>query len=414
MASKENPAASADQSATAPANDGATERPSETPSVPVVGIGASAGGLEAFKALLQALPEDTGMAFLLVQHLAPTRESLLSEIMSRETSLPVQEAEDGTWIASNQIYVAPPDCSLALRDGRLKLTRGSSREHGGSQLSGSQRTELPIDFMLRSLADEIGPAAIGVVLSGTASDGTLGLKAIKAAGGMTFAQDEATAQYFGMPGNAIASGAVDFVLPPAGIARELSRIARHPYLLDRSHAQAEDDPGASSEEMKQVFALLRGRTGHDFSYYKHATIKRRLKRRMLLSKLERFRDYLEYLRSEPQEVDALFHDITINVTGFFREPKTFESLRDYILPTLLKDRSPNDTLRIWVPGCSTGEEPYSLAMVLLEALGPQSEIPVQIFGTDIDERAIERARSGVYSSRISSELSQGAPQSVFP
>lgn len=409
-----NPADNAETPTTAPADNDAHE----TPSVPVVGIGASAGGLEAFKALMQALPDDTGMAFLLVQHLAPTRESLLSEIMSRETSLPVQEAEDGTWIASNQVYVAPPDCSLALRAGRLKLTRGSSREHSGSQPSGSQpsgsqHSELPIDFMLRSLADAIGSAAVGVVLSGTASDGTLGLKAIKAAGGMTFAQDEDTAQYFGMPGNAIASGAVDFVLPPAEIARELSRIARHPYLLDRSYAEAEDDPGASTEEMKQVFALLRGRTGHDFSYYKHATIKRRLKRRMLLSKLERFRDYLEYLRSEPQEVDALFHDITINVTGFFREPKTFESLRDHILPTLLKDRSPNDTLRIWVPGCSTGEEPYSLAMVLLEELGPQSEISVQIFGTDIDEQAIERARSGVYPSRISSDLSQGRLNRFF-
>ncbi|MFP4062656.1 MAG: chemotaxis protein CheB [Halochromatium sp.] len=377
--------------------------------MPVVGIGASAGGLEAFKALLQALPEDTGMAFLLVQHLAPTRESLLSEIMARETNLPVQEAEDGAWIAPNHIYVAPPDHSLAVSAERLQLTQGSSRKRAGSD-----HGELPIDFMLRSLADEIGPAAIGVVLSGTASDGTLGLKAIKAAGGMTFAQDEATAQYFGMPGNAIASGAVDFVLPPAEIARELGRIARHPYLLDRSgRIEEEEDPGASTEQMQQVFRLLRARTGHDFSYYKHATIKRRLKRRMLLSKLERFRDYLEYLRTEPSGVDALFHDITINVTGFFRESKTFDALRESVLPALLKGRSANETLRIWVPGCSTGEEPYSLAMVLLEALGSQPSIPVQIFGTDIDEQAIERARSGIYPSRISSEISQGRLNRFF-
>ncbi|WP_201246316.1 chemotaxis protein CheB [Halochromatium salexigens] len=381
----------------------------ETPSAPVVGIGASAGGLEAFKALLQALPEDTGMAFLLVQHLAPTRESLLSEIMARETNLPVREAEDGAWIAPNHIYVAPPDHSLAVRAGRLQLTQGSSREHAGSE-----HGELPIDFMLRSLAEEAGPAAVGVVLSGTASDGTLGLKAIKAAGGMTFAQDEDSAQYFGMPGNAIASGAVDFVLPPAEIARELGRIARHPYLLDRGgRTEGEEDPGASTDQMTQVFRLLRARTGHDFSYYKHATIKRRLKRRMLLSKLDRFRDYLEYLRSEPNEVDALFHDITINVTGFFREQKTFDALRDSVLPTLLKRRSANETLRIWVPGCSTGEEPYSLAMVLLEALGSQPSIPVQIFGTDIDEQAIERARSGIYPSRISGEISQGRLNRFF-
>lgn len=409
MASKEDIAAgnavmpaSAADNAEAPATAPAENDAHETASAPVVGIGASAGGLEAFKALLQALPEDTGMAFLLVQHLAPTRESMLSEIMARETSLQVQEAVDGARIAPNQIYVAPANYSLALRGGELKLTRRSSHE-----LAGRQQGELPIDFMLRSLADEVGPAAIGVVLSGTASDGTLGLKAIKAAGGMAFAQDEASAQYFGMPGNAIASGAVDFVLAPAEIARELSRIARHPYLLDRGgRIEEEEELGASTEQMQQVFRLLRARTGHNFSYYKHATIKRRLKRRMLLSKLERFRDYLEYLRTESREVDALFHDITINVTGFFRESKTFDALRESVLPALLKGRPANETLRIWVPGCSTGEEPYSLAMVLLEALGSQREIPIQIFGTDIDEQAIERARSGIYPGRISSEISQ--------
>ena len=409
MASKEDNAAgnavmpaSAADNAEAPATAPAENDAHETASAPVVGIGASAGGLEAFKALLQALPEDTGMAFLLVQHLAPTRESMLSEIMARETSLQVQEAVDGARIAPNQIYVAPANYSLALRGGELKLTRRSSHE-----LAGRQQGELPIDFMLRSLADEVGPAAIGVVLSGTASDGTLGLKAIKAAGGMAFAQDEASAQYFGMPGNAIASGAVDFVLAPAEIARELSRIARHQYLLDRGgRIEEEEELGASTEQMQQVFRLLRARTGHNFSYYKHATIKRRLKRRMLLSKLERFRDYLEYLRTESREVDALFHDITINVTGFFRESKTFDALRESVLPALLKGRPANETLRIWVPGCSTGEEPYSLAMVLLEALGSQREIPIQIFGTDIDEQAIERARSGIYPGRISSEISQ--------
>jgi two-component system CheB/CheR fusion protein len=371
--------------------------PEDGTAVPIVAVGASAGGLEAFKGLLRHLPTDTGMAFILVQHLDPHRESMLVELLGRQTRMPVLEAGDGMRVESNHVYVIPPDRNLAVLHGELQLLKPISDEG---------HKHLPVDYLLRSLAEEAGPAAIGVILSGTASDGTLGLKAIKASGGVTFAQDEHSAQYYGMPGSAVASGCVDFVLPPAEIARELTRIARHPYLLERGRVGRPELLPGSGEQLTKVFTLLRARTGHDFTYYKQATIKRRIRRRMLLHKLDRLGDYLDYLQANQEEIDALFHDITINVTGFFREPETFEALRDAVLPRLVKGRVADAPLRIWVPGCSTGEETYSLAMVILEHLGTRAtEVPVQIFGTDIDERAVDRARAGVYLERITADVS---------
>jgi len=387
------------------ASERAGEGAGASPPVPIVGVGASAGGLEAFKVLLQHLPADTGMAFVLVQHLDPHRESMLVELLARQTRMPVAEAVDGTSVEPNHVYVIPPDRNLGVLHGELQLLKAST---------GEDHKRLPVDFLFRSLAEDAGPAAIGVILSGTASDGTLGQKAIKAAGGITFAQDEASAQYFGMPGNAIATGSVDFVLPPAEIAEELTRIARHPYLLDpqRGAERGEPLPG-SAGLLNNVFTLLRSRTGRDFTYYKHTTIKRRIKRRMLLHKLAHLRDYVDYLQSNPEELDALFHDITINVTGFFREPEAFEALDHTILPALLDGRPANLPLRIWVPGCSTGEEVYSLAMIILEHLGPRSGQQVQIFGTDIDPQAIDRARTGIYPERINAEVSGTRLQRFF-
>ncbi len=362
----------------------------------MVGVGASAGGLEAFKSLLKHLPVNTGMAFILVQHLDPTRPSMLVDILARQTQMTVMEAADGTRVEPNCIYIIPPDNDLGILHGELQLLKATA---------GDGHKRLPVDFLLRSLADEAGPSAIGVVLSGTASDGTVGLKAIKAAGGITFVQDENSAQYFGMPGSAISSGCADFVLPPAEIARELARIARQPQLLKFGRGSADETLRGGNEHLNKIFTLLRARTGHDFTYYKQATIKRRIRRRMLLHKLENLGDYVDFLRADPKELDALFQDVLINVTSFFREPESFEVLRDTVLPRIFGGRSRETPVRIWVPGCSSGEEAYSLAIVALEHLGGDAKVPLQIFGTDIDEDAIFKARAGIYPERITSEVS---------
>jgi len=353
-------------------------------SFPDVGVGASAGGLEAFRELLKHLPADTGMAFVLVQHLDPHHESLLASLLAGSTAMAVREARDDMPVEPNCVYVIPPDTNMGILHERLQLVQ-RQMEKG---------RYLPVDWFLRTLAEDRGSTAIGVILSGTASDGTLGLKAVKAAGGITFAQDETSAEYFGMPGSAIAAGCVGFVLSPQEIAREIGRIARHPFVrLEHAPESIAESP----DVLNKVFLLLRSRTGHDFTYYKHSTIKRRIKRRMLVHKLERLADYVRLLQKAPAEVDALFEDILINVTGFFRDPDTFKALQQEVFPRLLDKRPPEVPLRIWVPGCSTGEEAYSLAIALMESIGERAgEAPVQIFATDIDVRAIEKARMGIY------------------
>ncbi len=376
----------------------AGEHPTETPGVtfPIVGIGASAGGIEAFTQMLKRLPGDTGMAFVFVQHLHPDYESALTEILARETSMPVTEAGDGMRVEPDHIYVIPPDSYLGIHRGALQLLP-RSRAH---------ERRLPIDQFFRYLAEDHGTRAIGIVLSGTASDGVLGLKAIKAEGGITFAQDEASAKYDGMPHSAIASGAVDSVLSPERIAVELERIARHPYIVqERTGATTEALP-AGGDNLDKIFMLMRRHSGHDFTYYKHTTIQRRIRRRMLLHKLERLEDYVRYLQEHPGELDHLFQDFLINVTGFFRDPEAFEALARDVFPALTSRESPDHPVRIWVPGCSTGEEAYSIAIALLEFLGERAAItPVQIFATDIDEMAIGRARDGVYPENIAQDVS---------
>jgi len=360
------------------------------PSFPIVGVGASAGGLEAFSELLRSLPTNTGMAFVLVQHLHPGYESALTEILARETKMPVREAGDNMTVEANHIYVIPPSADLEIQNGALHLvTRVKEDRH-----------RLPIDHFLRSLAEGEGNRAIGVILSGTASDGVLGLKAIKAQGGITFAQDEKTAKYDGMPHSAIAAGTVDFILSPTKIAAELARIAKHPYVQqERAGALPEILP-VGADNLNKIFYLLRRHSGHDFTYYKHTTIQRRIKRRLLLHKLEKLSDYVRYLDENPTEVDELFHDILINVTGFFRDEEAFEALRDKVFPVLAQ-KNREAPLRIWVPRCSTGEEVYSIAIALLEYLGQKATSRViQIFATDIDSFAIEKARAGVYPENI--------------
>ena len=375
-------------------NGVATPRQPSVNSFPIVGIGASAGGLEAFTQLLGHLPRQSGMAFVLVQHLAPKHESALTELLSRATDIPVTEVKDGMEVAPDCVYVIPPNVNMGILNGCLHLiARPPAQQH------------LPIDFFLRSLAEECGNKAIGVILSGTASDGTLGMKAIKAEGGITFAQDTKSAKYSDMPRNAIATGCIDFVLPPEAIARELIRLAEHPYVRQLEDKD-EEQPGAEDAELRKIFVLLRTATGVDFTNYKHSTLKRRIRRRMLLHKAQTLQDYIGRLQESRAELDALYQDILIHVTGFFRDAEVFEALKKEVFPNLLKGRPTGEALRIWVPGCSSGEEVYSIAMCLLEFLAEASQvIDIQIFATDISEPALEKARAGLYLDNIAAEIS---------
>lgn len=377
------------------ATSGGARPATEDKIFPIVGIGASAGGLEAFTQLIGHLPRTTGMSLVFVQHLAPRHESALTELLGQATRIPVSEVRDGMVVEPDRIYVIPPNTNMAILKGRLRLTpRTPAQQH------------LPIDFFLRSLAEELGSRAIGVVLSGTASDGALGLKAIKANGGIAFAQDEKSAKYADMPRNAVAAASVDFVLPPEGIARELVRIAHHPYLLEARSTEEPELPPEGEINLRRIFALLRAATGVDFANYKHTTIKRRIKRRMVLHKLQDLRDYLKYLEENRQEINSLFQDILIHVTGFFRDPDVFEALKTKVFPSLTKDRRQGAPVRIWAPGCSTGEEVYSIAMCLLEFLGDNNAgTEIQIFATDISETALEKARAGVYMDNVTAEVS---------
>ena len=402
---------SADQSDAAPAADPADE-PQDQPvdpaaAFPVVGIGASAGGLDAYRRLMESLPVDTGMALVLIQHLDPQHPSLLAELIGNATRMPVTEATDGLAVEPNHVYTIPPNVTLGIMHGRLQILERIA-ERG---------RHLPVDDFLRSLAQDRGGQAIGVILSGTASDGTAGLAAIKAAGGLTLVQDQASAAFWGMPGSAVAAGCADLVLPPEEIAAELARIARHPLLHQRLVAEV-DLGDEAAQALSKIYLLLRSRTGNDFALYKQTTIRRRIRRRMLVHKLDRLVDYVRYLQTTPAELDALFQDMLIQVTSFFRDPQTFQALRTLALPRLFAAHqarvaaagAPLVQVRIWVPACSTGEEPYSLIMTLLEYLTNEEgtaaqAAAIQVFATDIDERAIAVARRGVYPERISAEVS---------
>ncbi len=361
-------------------------------SFPIVGIGASAGGLEAMTQLLRSYPVGTGMAMVLIQHLDPTHESGLTSILARSTSMPVLEARNNMRLQPNHLYIIPPNKLMGTSGGRLKLS-----PRGGGD------TFLTIDHFLRSLAESQGNLAVGVILSGNGSDGRQGLLAIKAAGGITFAQDEATAKYPAMPGSAISAGCIDFVLPPEKIALELARLAGHPYIAPKS-AKEEEIP-SEQKVLEDILGILRQRTGVDFVHYKHATLRRRIQRRMVLHKLESLKDYAEYLRSHMGEVKDLYDDILIHVTGFFRDPGVYNVLKKKVFPRLLKHKPANEGVRIWVPGCSTGEEVFSIAISLTEFLvDHKMHNPVQIFGTDINEKALERARAGVYPENIRADV----------
>ena len=362
---------------------------------PVVGIGASAGGLEAMKKLLESLPADTGMALVLVQHLEPKHQSLLAKLLARSTEMPVQEVSEGMRVQPNQLYVIPANADLSLADGVLHVVpRKAPAGH-----------HLPIDSFLRSLAEARGTQAIGVILSGTGSDGTAGLQAIKVEGGITFAQQPGSAKYDGMPSSAIAAGCVDFVLPPVRLAKQLARIGRHPLVRLLPLEAVPIIPG-KEEDWARLFRLLRASSGVDFSSYKKSTIQRRLARRMAVHKIEDLSAYLKLLEGSREELEILFNEILICVTGFFRDPEVFVALQEKILPQIVAAKRAGEALRFWVTGCSTGEEAYSIAICALEYLGEKAtETPLQVFGTDINEAAIAKARVGIYPADALKEVS---------
>ena len=373
----------------------------------VVGVGASAGGLEALSQLLAGLPNDTGMGFVLLQHLDPKHPSLLTHLLSDKTTMAIAEAADGDQVAADRVYVIPPGVDVVIDDGRLRLT--PRRQTPG--------VHLPIDGFLRSLAADQGERAIGVILSGAASDGAQGLAAVKSEGGVTFAQDPSTAEYQSMPANAIDARAVDFVLPPREMGRELARLGADGLPTDLGVAAAAPDDVAGEEEadaFDEVFALLHAALRVDFSAYKLPTIRRRIARRMLVRRTPELASYVRVLREDPDEVEALYRDILIMVTEFFRDPETFAVLRKQVFPVILQERSRDAAVRIWVPGCASGEEAYSLAIALREVMAEQRlEVPVKIFATDISEPDLERARRGSYAGNIAATVAPDLLQRYF-
>ncbi|WP_414562392.1 MULTISPECIES: CheR family methyltransferase [unclassified Anabaena] len=344
------------------------------------------------------------MAFVLIQHLSPHQKSLLTEILSRTTSMPVVEAQDDLVVKPNHVYVIPPNAVMTITEGRLKL---SPRQQVRGQV-------MTVDSFFRSLAEERGNKAIGVVLSGGDADGSRGLETIKGAGGITFAQCDSSAKVPSMPNTAIASGNVDFVLTPQQIAEELAKISTHPYIIHPTPVKAVDTLIEGKDALTNIFSLLRTATGVDFNHYKQTTLKRRILRRMILYKLERLEDYVPYLQENPAEVKALYQDVLITVTSFFRDPEAFEALKTKVFPLITKDRSPDSPIRIWVAGCSTGEEAYSIAICLLEFLNNQViNTTIQIFATDVNERAIEQARNGIYKANQVIDVSSERLQRFF-
>ena len=356
--------------------------------------------------LLRHLPARTGMAFVVVQHLDPHHASRLPNLLGRATSMPVSEITGTTTPKPNAIYVQPPNKCVIAKNGALRLVRRT------------ERTNVAIDHFFESLAEECGPHAIGIVLSGSGSDGTAGLRAIKAAGGLTFAQNEESARFRAMPHSAIHSGFVDLVLPPASIAREIRRIADHPYMR-RPVSDAEKIKKAAyrqADDLGRIFLSLKRQMGVDFNAYKQSTLIRRIHRRMALHRMEKLGQYAKFLRNNKKEIEALFGDLLINVTRFFRDEAVFDALKKRFLPALLKNKRKGGQaeLRVWVPGCATGEEVYSLAICIVETLNDQlPKMRIQIFGTDLSESVVEHARAGIYPGAIEKDVSQARLKRFF-
>ena len=370
-------------------------RPRTQNAFPIVGIGASAGGLEALELFLKHVPADSGLAFVIVQHLDPIHKGIMVELLQRITPMPVVQARDRLKVAPDRVYVIPPNKDMSILHGVLHLLEPAA----------PRGLRLPIDFFFRSLADDRQARSIGVILSGMGSDGTLGLRAIKEKAGVVFVQAPASAKFDGMPRSAIAAGLADVLAPAEELPGRIIDYLKHAPLI------APPDPsreGKNQSALEKVFILLRTQTGHDFSLYKKSTIYRRVERRMGLHQIDKLATYVRYLRENPQETELLFKELLIGVTSFFRDPPAWEQLKDEVMPALLASHPKGGVLRAWVSGCSTGEEAYSLAMVFKEALErvqPAGNVSLQVFATDLDRDAIDRARAGVYPANIAADVS---------
>jgi two-component system CheB/CheR fusion protein len=372
----------------------ATEQNGRT--FPVVGIGASAGGLAAFESFFTNMPSDTesGMAFVLVQHLAPDHKSILRDLIKRHTQMDVFEVEDGVVVKPNCAYIIPPNRDMAFLNGALHLLDPGM----------PRGLRLPIDFFFRSLAQDQQDRAICIVLSGTGSDGTAGLRAIKGEGGMTMAQEPDSAEYDGMPRSVIATGLVDYVLPPDKMPAQLIAYASHAF--GKKPRPIITPVGKAEDALKKILILLRSQTGYDFSQYKQNTIVRRVLRRMAVNQIDGLDGYLRYFQQTPTEAVTLFRDLLIGVTNFFRDPEGFETLEKECIPRLFSGKSQGSPVRVWVPGCSTGEEAYSIAILIQERLQTlKQSYQVQVFASDIDARSIAQARAGVYPVNITADVS---------
>lgn len=375
-----------------------TKKKKSSESFPIVAIGGSAGAIEAITQLLKNLSPDTGMAFVYVQHLDPTHESMLGPILSKATAMKVSQIEENAKLEPNHVYVCPPGKEMTIQDHNIKL----------HPLTARPVLHSPIDRLFFSVAENQKKGAIGIVLSGSASDGAAGLKAIRSAGGLTFAQDS-SAKFQSMPKAALAENAVDLVLSPSEMAKELDRLSKNSDLLETVMNDIEaKNILPEDENLDEVFVVLKRAVGVDFSFYRKNTIRRRIVRRMLLHRFPTLKEYVQFLKQSAEESEALYRDLLINVTSFFREPGAMEYLKKSVLPRILKSKASDESIRVWVPGCSSGEEAYSIAILLMEVLGKKaSNTTVRIFATDLSETAITKARAGIYAP---SELGGISPQ----
>ena len=367
-------------------------KPGRAKSFPIVAIGASAGGLEALEVLFKHMPSDSNMAFVIIQHLSPNYKSMMCSLLQKHTAMKVREVMADMVIEANNVYLNPPDHNVIIMNQTFQLLK-PVKKHG---------INLPIDCFFRALAEEQAEKAICIILSGTGADGTLGLKAIKGAGGMTMVQAEAS--YDGMPRSAINTGQVDFVLLVDKIPDALLKYVRHPYI--KHPTEIETPKEQFQQHLHKIFFLIRSGTGHDFSNYKQNTIRRRIERRLAVHRIEKIEDYVHYLQKTPTEVEALFKDLLIGVTHFFRDPEAFEILYKYTLLDLLKSKKANSPIRIWIVGCATGEEAFSIAMLISETMDElKKHSEVQIFASDLDNDAIDYGRMAIYPESIAADVS---------
>ena len=362
---------------------------------PIVGIGASAGGLEALELFLTNVPENSGMAFVIVQHLDPTHKGVMAELLQRRTAMPVVQVKDRLRVKPDCVYIIPPNKDMSILHGVLHLLDPVA----------PRGLRLPIDFFFRSLADDKQEHSIGVILSGMGSDGTLGLRAIKEKAGVVFVQEPASAKFDGMPRNAIGAGLADVIAPVEALPGKIIAYIQHVPLIAKPGLEVEDK---AQSALEKVVILLRARTGHDFSFYKKTTVYRRIEHRMGIQQIDKIATYVRFLQENPQEVELLFRELLIGVTSFFRDPEAWKQLKAQVLPALLAGRTSNQALRAWIPACATGEEAYSLAIIFkeaLEQLKPVRNVTLQIFATDLDQEAIEKARAGVFPANIVADVS---------